>query len=438
MQELRDLFAITRRRWATLLIFLLLGGVAAAGLNLLLPVTYSASAQIFVATPDWNDSTSVGDPNAGQRLTSFGDEFSQMRMASYQRVADTPGVLQPVIERLNLDTTPSELAAHVTTRSIPDTVILSVEARDSSGPRAAQIADAVAQQLSEYIKELERPASNSVSPIQPLVLRAADVPTSPISPRVVPNILAGCAVGLIVGLTWVAFRETRQQRREASAEDVGNLLGVLTLNERNEVGEVMDVGSDARFLRVSLTAALHGNANGKALLTAPRSTPVVFETAVQLAKAMAEVGTSVVVVMADFTQQVEGRSGPGLGDVLAGRTDLGSAIVRDDTGRLGVLPAGAAPANVTAALAGPAMRTVIDDLSAMFDAVLVVGPAVLESTDAVDLASCTGAHALVCPPRASRDDVLDAQRLLALASSVDIGGILVFESDALERIEVES
>lgn len=426
MQELRDLFQVVRGRWLAVVVVTLLGGVIAGAVNLMMPVVYVASARIFIATPAWNDSTAMDSPSAAQKLTSYGDEFTQMRVPSYQRVAVTPAVLGPVIDELGLPMTPAELAGQVTVRAVPDTVMLDVEVRDSSGALAADISNVVAEQLINTIKELEQPAFNAISPVQPVLVSPALVPSEPVAPQVLANIGIGIAFGFVLGLTYAAVRA--QRVAQVAVTEDARLLGAVMLDEITETGQVDDIGSDTRFLRVALMAALHENALSTVLLSAPRASELVFQAAVQLAKVIAESGATAVLLVTDFSLRTVASPSPGLSDVLAGAVTLDDALDLGGSGGFAVVPPGLAPASTTSALSGAALRRVIGDLERRFDCVLVVGPAVLESTDAIDLATRAGACALLCPPRVAAADAEDSERLLELAESRYLGRIAVFES----------
>ncbi|KGI67311.1 hypothetical protein EU78_07470 [Mycolicibacterium rufum] len=400
----------------------LLGGVAAGVINLFIPVTFVAVSRIFVATPAWNDSTAIGSPAEAQTLTTYGDEFTQMRIPSYQRIASTPMVLEPVMRELGLDTTAAQLNQQVTIRAVPDTVMLDVEVRNPSAGLAADISNAVSEQLIATIKQLEKPPFNTVSPVQPVLVSAALAPSRPVTPQVALNIGLGLAFGLVSGLTYAAFRA---QRAAAPAYlEPDNLLGVAGRDEVTETGDGDGLGRDTRFLRVAVMAGLHESASGSILLVAPRSSDATFAVGMQLAEAMVEAGATAVLVSADFTLPTN-VPGPGLGDVLAGTASVADVLRVDKSGNSAFMSSGSPPGSATAALASPLLRDAIAQLESRFDCVLIVGPAVLETTDAVDLAASTGTCALVCPPDATPNEVADGEQLLRSAESRYLGRIAV-------------
>ena len=436
MTDLRELFNIARRRWFPVVALALTGALIAAAVNLIVPVTYVASARLFIATPTWNDSTAITEQTGGQKLSSYGDEFSQMRIATYQRLATSPGVTLPVIDKLQLDLTPNELANRITCRAVPDTVMLDLQVRDQSAAQSAAIANAAAEQLAEYIKQLEKPSYSAASPIQPVMIRPAAIPQKASSPRVLLNIASGAAIGLLVGLTLAFILENRVRSRvpawkPESGAPVGDdgTLGVLEMVETDDGVDASqwatELDEDARFFRLRVSAAMADVGASTLLLTCPRTCEWVWRTAVKLASAFAEVGSSTVVVIADFELQLEDEETvPGLGDVLAGEANIDSVVRRDPSGRLSMVLPGTVPNSPTAAYADRAMATVVAALTSLFDHVLVAGPAVLDRSAAVDLAGKLDASVLVVPTQAGREDIEDSERLMRTARTPYLGRVI--------------
>jgi succinoglycan biosynthesis transport protein ExoP len=311
------LLAVMRNKLLVLITWTLLGAAAAGGINTLLPVVYEASAKILVVAPYWNDSTALADPNVGGGKTiAYGDEFTQQRMASYARLVTTPLVTTRVTERLRLGESGEDLAKKLSGHIVPETVMLQIRVRDESPARAASIADAAAQQTIDVIKEVERPPYSVVSPVQPVLFEPASVPSRPISPRTLLNIVCGAIVGFLLGLTYVAAhaaaREGKRLARFRSGDgtlagELSGALGVLSADDHLPLGKV---DNDAKLLRLEVTHRLTEAGVQSLVLTSPRATPATGRVAVLLATALAEAGTPTVVVCADFTaEQDEGRVG---------------------------------------------------------------------------------------------------------------------------------
>lgn len=441
MTGLVELLTVIRNKFLVLTIWALLGAAVAGGINLLLPVEYEASAKILVAAPYWNDSTALADPNTGGgAVKAYGDEFTQQRMASYLRLVTTPMVAGPVAKRLRLKESGEDLAAKLSGHIVPDTVVIQVKAHDASAVQAAAIADAAAQQTIAVIKDVERPPYTTVSPVQPVLTEPASVPSQPISPRTMLNIGSGAIIGFLLGLTYVAAyagaRENRRLARLRGDDDVAgdptSVLGVLAAEDHLALDEVH---VDAKLLRLEIAHRL-ADANVQSfVLASPRATSTTGILAELLATAFTESGAPTVVVCADFTADHD-TSTAGLGELLGTPSALDSVIQSDERSGIDWIPAGAAPANPTRELTGPKMREVLVELGRRYRHVIVLSPAVLESADAIDMASQVGASILVDPiPQTSAEELRESERLLGLARGTCLGRVVVADRTYSKHIE---
>ena len=442
MRGMISLLAIVRSKFLSLVIWTLLGAAVAGGINMLLPVVYEATAKILIVAPYWNDSTALMDPNMGGGTErAWGDEFTQQRMISYARLVTTPLVTGRVSDRLHLGESGEDLARKVTAHSVADTVVLEVRAQDASPVRAAMIADAVAQQSIDVIKELERAPADVVSPVQPILNAPASVPAQPISPRTLSNIGCGAVIGFLLGLTWLASYEAARQRPWLARfrgdgthnDDLADVLGVLTVEDHLGLDRIH---ADTKLLRLEIARRLSEAGLQSFVLASPRATPATGMLAASIAAALVEAGSPAVVVCADFTAGYRD-STVGLGDFLRTPADLDSIIQSDEERGISWIPAGLAPDNPTRELTGPKMRSLLADLSDRFQHVIVVGPPVLESADAVDVASIVGASILVeLIPQTAAEELRESERLLGLARGARLGRIVVAERDSSTHIEL--
>jgi|HubBroStandDraft_3_1064219.scaffolds.fasta_scaffold00444_7 succinoglycan biosynthesis transport protein ExoP len=445
MTDMVALLALMRSKSLVLITWTLLGAAAAGLINLMLPVVYEATTKIVIATPYWNDSTAVipddtaEDGYQTQNKQAYGDEFSQQRMGSYARLVSTPLVTDRVNERLQLGQSGEDLAKKVTGRMVPDTVVLEVLAQDASPVKAATIADATAQQTIDVIKELERPPYTTVSPVQPVLTEPASVPSYPLSPRTLPNIACGAIIGFLLGLAWLAVYVARRESPELvrfrgdGTRTLAGVLGVLTVEDHLTLDEVHH---DAKLLRLEIANRLTEAEAHSFLITSPRATPVTSILAALVATAFTEAGSPTVVVCADFTARHDD-SIAGLGDLLCTPLALDSAIQSDEQSGIGWIPPGTAPANPTKELTGSKMRNLLIDLSRRYRYVIVVGPAVLESADAVDMASQVGASILVdSVPQTAAAELRESERLLGLAQGTCLGRVVVADREFTKHAEM--
>jgi len=146
-------------------------------------------------------------------------------------------------------------------------------------------------------------------------------------------------------------------------------------------------------------------------------------TAVNLAIALADAGSRVVIVDADLRRSkvssymdIEG--GAGLTDVLIGRVELEQVLQRWGSGELHVLPAGKVPPNPSELLGSNVMAELIRKLENDFDVVIFDAPPLLAVTDAAVLAKRLGSVIMVVAANRTTRNQLSG----ALAALEHVGG----------------
>ncbi|WP_448642517.1 Wzz/FepE/Etk N-terminal domain-containing protein [Geodermatophilus sp. URMC 63] len=201
--ELRDYVAALRRQWRTWVGLTLTGLLAALGVVLAVPPTYTTTAQVFVA--------SSGDGTSGS-------QFISQRVQTYPDVARSQTVLDPVVEELSLDESTTELRARIEAVNPPDTSQVDISVTDEDPDRAAAVANAVAERFSVAVEDLEE-RQDGVSPVDLTVTDPATVPSTPVFP--VPGLVLGLGlfVGLVLGAA-VALLRSRTDTRLHSEDDV--------------------------------------------------------------------------------------------------------------------------------------------------------------------------------------------------------------------------
>ncbi len=412
--ELADYLAIMRKRWVSIVLITLLAVGGAVVATLLTTPLYEARSQVYV-------SVRTGDTTAD--LLS-GSSFSQKQVTSYTDLVGSPRVLIPVIEQLDLATTPDELATQVSASSPLNTVLINITATDADPQLASDIANATATSLSDVVVELETPDVGP-SPVQISTVRSASAPTTPSSPNTKLNLALGLLVGLAAGFGLAVLREVldTRVRTEADVHEVTDtaVIAQMTFDEaaaktplivhanphsqRSEAFrrlrtnlQFLDV--DDRLRSIVVTSALPGE--GKTT------------TAVNLAITLADAGQKVILVDADLRRpsvaEVMGLEGSaGLTTALIGRAALNDVIQPWGDRHLHVLPSGQIPPNPSELLGSPAMSSLLTYLSTQYDVVLIDTPPLLPVTDAAILSrSVSGALVVAGANTLHRQQLADA------------------------------
>ncbi|MDQ0731132.1 polysaccharide biosynthesis tyrosine autokinase [Arthrobacter sp. B1I2] len=399
--EITDYFKLLRRNWlliaASTLVGLLLAGVAA----MVTTPTYTARTQLFVAT---QNSGSVAELQQG-------NTFSQARVASYVETSKTPMVLQPVIDSLGLDMSPSALASKISANVEGSTVLLNISATDSSPVRSAAIAEAVANSLISAVNRLESPSKDGTSPVRLSVVTPASAPSAPASPNTSLYLLAGLLIGAAVGVGSALVRsavDTRvlgevDLRRITNASVLGGIAYEADAGKKPLLTQVQPQSPRAesfRQIRTNLQFAQVGHSSKSVLITSSLPGEGKSTTAVNMAISLAQAGQRVALVDADLRRPMVGEylgldRSVGLTTYLVGQGNLEDLLQLWGTDDLHVLASGQIPPNPSELLGSAAMLGLIQALEERYDAVVIDAPPLLPVTDAAVLAQRVGGVVLV-------------------------------------------
>jgi polysaccharide biosynthesis transport protein len=421
--DLRDYLSVLRTRWRLVALCTLLGIGAAAAATFLATPVYQARAQVFV-------STAAGDTVTGLQQ---GGQFAQQRVKSYADIVDSPPVTQAVIERLGLELTPIELREKISAAAPLDTVLINIDVDDESPIVAADLANAVAFRFTEVATELETPQDGAPSPVKVSVVRPADLPETPVSPRPLLNMALGLLVGLGVGIAAAVLRETLDTtvKNTGMVQEVTGLPTIgATVYDADAPKRPLIVHVDPRSPRAEAFRQLRTNLQFVDVDRRPRSIVVTSSlpqegkttTTCNLAIALAQAGVRVVLVDADLRRpRIHDYMGvvgvAGLTDALVGRASVDDLLQPWGDGNLMVLPSGRVPPNPSEMLGSEQMRQVLASLESRADLVLLDAPPLLPVTDAAVLATfASGALVVVRAGKTKREQ---AGRTVDILRGVD-------------------
>jgi capsular exopolysaccharide synthesis family protein len=407
--ELREYVRACRRRWAWLLVPVLLAVGVAAGLTLTATPAYRSSMILFITTGS-------GDPDA-----------KASRLNSYIALLTGPRVADSVVAKLGAPLTADEVRTKLSAQVQDGTDLLVVSATDASGARSRQIVTTATTVLVGLARQLDPPTAAADGPT-PSVTIAQDPVTTREPNNLVRNLAFSAVLGLLIGAAAVAVRQATR-RLVADEEDLRRLglgtVGVIAIGRSSiPAGEaIAEAFRRLRSLLPDLAAARADvAARGSSLLvTAGQPKEGTTAVACGLAIAMAETGARVVLVDANLRSPGVGRylaldTAPGLADVLAGTAEVPEVLQDPLDGRLTVLPCGDPGGDPGELLASPRLPATLAALTAAFDVVLVDAPPLHGVADTVVLAKLTDGALLVS--RANRTRAADVRRSADLLQEV--------------------
>lgn len=429
--DLRELLRILRRHWI-LIVALTLGGLLVGGTSAVLTKpTYVAETQLFVA---------IQNSGSIQELQQ-GNSFSQARVQSYVKTADTPIVLQPAIDALGLNLTSDQLAGRIKATSDPNTVLITLTASDTSPVQAAAMSQAVADSLVRVVENLEKPKAGGTAPVGLFVIKPATPPVSPSAPDTKLNLLLGLLLGLGTGMGLAMVRATLDNRirGELDLRHVTDapLLGGISFDPNatgkpllTQTGAQSPRAESYRQLRTNLQFA---NVSGQAksvLVTSSVPGEGKSTTATNLALALAQAGQSVCLIDADLRRPMVSEylgldSSAGLTTALVGAADINELLQHWGEDRLYVLTSGQIPPNPSELLGSDEMKQLLLRLEDAFDAVVIDAPPLLPVTDAAVLAQhVTGVVLVVGADKLKRQDLEKSLNALELVRAKLLGIVL--------------
>lgn len=427
--EIRDYLRILRGRWRLIACCVLVGVLAAAFATFTAPKIYQARAQLFV-------STQGGDLS----VLSQGSYFAQERVKSYVEIINSPMVTEPVADELGGTLTPQDVSGAISASAPLDTVLIDVMAQDTSAPQAQRIVNAVAEQFTQVVGELETSARGT-SLVKVSVVRPAELPGAPVSPRPKLNLALGLLVGLASGVAAAVLRETLDTSVRTE-EHVQSALHLPTLGSIAFDAEApkrpLIVHADPHSPRAEAIRQLRTNLQFVDVDRPPRSLVITSAlpqegkstTTCNLAIALAQAGLRVVLVEADLRRprlaEYLGLVGAvGLTDVLAGRAELDDVLQPWGDGQLVVLPSGPTPPNPSELLGSQQMQDLLNDLESRADLVLLDAPPLLPVTDASVLGTlASGVIVVVRHGRTRREQARRAVELLRAVDAHVYGAVL--------------
>ena len=171
--------------------------------------TYEATSTIYVLSRK-DEALNMSDLQVGAAL-----------MSDYIKVFDMWEVNEAVIANLNLPYNREQLKNMRTISNDSGTRMLDITVKSSSAEEAAVIANEYAEVASQYI-------ADNMATDKPSLMSEALVPTNPVAPRKLRNVVLGFMVGFLLAVGAVTVRMLVDDTYK-TAEDIRKYTGLATL-----------------------------------------------------------------------------------------------------------------------------------------------------------------------------------------------------------------
>lgn len=427
--ELQDYIRIIRKRWRVIVAATIVALVAAGVLTWLTPRQYQSTAQLFVSTGSGQDTSEL----------AAGSTFTQKQVKTYADLVSTPRVLEPVIRKQALGTTPVALAKSVNATVPVDTVLINVAVTDLDPARSAQIAGAIASELTRLVPDLETVGSTQ-SPVK-LSVVAPPQEGVQVRPQPVRNVGLGLVLGLLLGLGLALLRDRLDTtvKRERDVQEITDATVIGGIHyDKDAPAHPLIIQSDPHSPRSEAFRSVRTNLQFIDVSNPPRAFALTSSlpgegkttTATNLALTMAAGGSTVCVVEGDLRrarllEYMGLESGVGLTNVLIGEVELDDVLQPFADTSVTVLGAGPVPPNPSELLGSQKMREVLDTLREKFDYVIIDTPPLLPVTDAAVVSTLVdGAVVVVGAGLIRKESVARALDILDTVGARNLGLLL--------------
>ncbi len=190
--DLREYIEIIRKRfWILIVITVVMTLVSGIISYYVLDPVYETSTTLMVnkAKNDQNSVINYQDVMLNQKL-----------VLTYGEIVKSRAVLEKVIHTLKLNTTYEELSSKITVFPVKDTEIMNIKVLEKNPKLAAKIANEVPKIFTQEVIRITK--ADSVQ-----VIDEARIPTTPIKPKKVLNIVIAAFLGIITSLFFIFLTE---------------------------------------------------------------------------------------------------------------------------------------------------------------------------------------------------------------------------------------
>lgn len=433
--SLDDLWRIARRYWA-ILVAMSLAGVAIAWIFLLTqPKRYTATTTAYVTAGATNGGNSQTDKQAQAAMAYSNSMLAKQKAQAWLPVFKTTPVMESVINKLKLDTSPAALASTVTTSMDEDAPVITVSASASTPVQARDAANEIVKATADQVTKLEGSAAGA----EIRLVANAELPGAPSYPNPSRILPIGLASGLVLGLLF-ALAQARRDTRVRSEGDVERASGTSVLAAIPDSKGLASDGREAesedfrtrealRQLRTNLRFVDPDNPPRAIVVTSSRMGEGKSSIASNLARVLAESGERVLLIDADLRRPMVSsildiEPEIGLSQLIAGSVEASDVIIQTTHRNMFAIPAGQIPPNPSELLGSRSMKRLIEALREDYF-VILDAPPLLPVTDAALLLPSTDGALLVVDAASTRKEHVEhaVRNILAVNGHV-LGAVM--------------
>lgn len=425
------------------LLVVLIGGFAVVSQQ---TPQYTATTQMFASfnhnvsgNSNTDDTTSAPGFNQIQTESTYVTSM----LGTLPTLVTTPAVLQPVIDDLQLDTSVASLGSQITIGTT-SAYFVNISVNDTDAARAAAIANAVGESLKTQLSDDSYSSEKTyvLSYLNLSVVKEATAPTAPSSPNVksfmfkmvLIGLVAAACAGLLVDVLDNRLRQMADLQRLVPAPVLGTIMKDAVFRDSKPVVVSEPSGNAAESIRrLALNLAFispdRTSRSNVIVITSSGAHEGKTTVAVNLAAALAEQGEKVLLIDTDLRKPSVARhldinGAVGLSHLITGQVKSTDAIQQYWKPNLHILPAGDQTTNPSILINSNAMKTLLDEVSGLYDHVIVDTTPLRVANDAAVFAK-DGARLLVVASQGVtiKKQLKDAMQELSMIDVTVVGSV---------------
>lgn len=403
-----DLGSIIKLLWKKLWIMALAAVIVTAAVFVVAPnnttETFIASTDLYVG---YTDEYAEGKPDLNTAIQSGA------------AIIQSQQLLESAAESAGLKLSIQQLQTMVNVSVVDKSRLIHLEVSSTDGDQAAALADAIVE--TTKLRVAETMSYAEITQLSEILLNS-DVSGSN---RAKYSAMAGVVTAIVLALVLV-IREIFDRRIKDSGE-AANITGLPVLAvipERKEdrghkearprlaAAEVSAQCAEAyKSLRTSVMFAAEENGMKSLAVTSSVPGENAYNTAVELAFALAAAGKNTVIVDCDMRsgalgEYIELKQGPGVKEILSGQAELAACISTTSAAHLRAIRSGDVSLESSELLSSDALGKMLHELRKENDYVIAVAPPASMYTDATLLAKETDGVLMVTRTRFVKREVL--------------------------------
>lgn len=440
---LGDLVTMLRKHLVGAIVTCLVVVFATAAYTFFAPKKYESTAQLLAMAGQ----SIAGDAQSGNiSQLSAGASYINSQIATYPQLVKTEAVLKPVIDKLNLDKTPAQLASQITATNPSNTMMVNITAETRDPKLSQDVANAVAKSLSTQVSTNLETLDKSKAPVTLSVVQEAQLPTSQSFPKTKLFLAAGLVLGIILGIAYAVVRELLNTK-VSSTQDARSILGTSALGTIPD-DEILDtaqpaiisqpnsmVAEEYRRVRTNLSFLNVDREEGKGqliVITSASPSEGKTTTSANTAVALAELGKKVLLIDADLrhpsiAHEMGLNGASGLVHILSGQLTPTDVVQSYWKPNLHILPAGKRPANASILLNSTTMALLLEQAQTQYDYIIIDTAPLNVANDAVILGKIAhGVVIVVGKNRADKRELQENVEALRTAQVSILGYVLNF------------